>query len=135
MYTSSNTRTYLPVPLLPGALRRRGHPDVRTLHLGDEALHARGAAICDAERPKEWSFGFGKDTTSEMCTRTTFPTTKLITTTTQVMFLEMGGDVSRWLSLTLFGTISHSNSSFSSSSMSLTLILTQAPSALPSPLP
>ena len=102
-------------------------------------LSTRVGLLYDAERPKEWSFGFGKDTTSEMCTRTTIPTTKLITTTTQVMFLEMGGDVSRWLSLTLFGTISHSNSRFSSSSMSLTLTLTlsltQAPSALPSPLP
>lgn len=57
----------------------------------------------------------------------------------QVMFLEMGGDVSRWLSLTLFGTIGHSYSSSSSryipQTLILTLNLTQAPSASPSPSP
>ena len=82
---------------------------------------------------KKWSFGLGEAATSEMRLHL------LYINTTQVMFLEMGGDVSRWLSLTLFGTIVHSNFSFSSSSMSLTLTLTlnltQAPSASPSPSP
>ena len=54
---------------------------------------------------KKWSFGLGEAATSEMRLHL------LYINTTQVMFLEMGGDVSRWLSLTLFGTISHSNSS------------------------